>query len=127
MIFAFAAALAFCPTDTAAQTAKAIKFARGATSTVISGKMTGYQQPQVFTIKVNAGQKMSLAQLAAGNRRVSIYVEGPDGEPALDYDLSCHSKGTVEPTVAGVYKITVTECEKADPWSGNWRVRVTVN
>ncbi len=65
-----------------------------------------------------------LGNKSAGS--VSIYVTDPTGENANDMDLSCHSNATVAPTVAGDYKIQVVECQKADPWKGSFKLKVTV-
>lgn len=104
-----------------------IKFARGASSAIVSGSLSSFDSEQNYLIGVGKGQTMTVEQL--GNKSagsVSIYVTDPTGENANDMDLSCHSNATVAPTVAGDYKIQVVECQKADPWKGKFSFKVTV-
>ena len=81
---------------------------------------------RTYLIKVRAGQTMSIQQLGNGTRPISIFIKDANGEDAGDMDLSCHNRYTISPTVAGDYKLFVSECGKADPWSGTFRFRVTV-
>lgn len=107
--------------------AERIKFAKGAVSAVVSGKLSGFGDEKNFVIEVGKGQTMTVEQLdkkSAGI--VSIYIIDPNGENANDLDLSCHSSATVKPTMAGDYKIQVVECKKADPWKGKFAFKVTV-
>lgn len=111
-----------------AQTEKRIRFAKGAVSATASGRLSGYDDKSTFLIKVNAGQTLSTEQIrgANSNRYITILITGPDGEPVGDSDASCNNRREVTPTVAGDYKIEVVECQKADPWRGKFKFRVTV-
>ncbi len=102
-----------------------IKFARGATSAVVTGNLSGYKSKRTFVIKVRAGQKLTTAQV--GSNAITVDIKPPAGstwEPDMAAD--CHNRHEVEPTDAGDYILTVTECQKADPWRGKFRLRVTV-
>lgn len=102
-----------------------IKFARGATSAVISGSLNGYKSKRTFVIRVRSGQKLTTAQV--GNNAITVDIKPPAGstwEPDMAAD--CHNRHEVEPTDAGDYILTVTECQKADAWRGKFRLRVTV-
>lgn len=104
-----------------------IQFAPGATSAMVSGAMTGFDSEDNYVIAVNAGQTMNVQQVGMQNNQyVSLYLTAPNGDDANDMDLSCHSNATVSPTMAGDYNIKVVECKKADPWSGNYQLKVTV-
>lgn len=104
-----------------------IQFAPGASSAMVSGSMTGFDSEDNYVINVNAGQTMNIQQVGMQNNQyVSLYLTAPNGADANDMDLSCHSKATVSPTMAGDYKIKVVECKKADPWKGNYQLKVIV-
>lgn len=107
--------------------AERIKFAKGASSAVVSGKLADFDSEQNYVIGVGKGQAMTVEQLdGKSDGDVSIYITDPKGENANDMDLSCHSNATVKPTIAGDYKIQVVECKKADPWKGKFAFKVTV-
>ena len=106
---------------------KQIKFARGAFSSIQTGKLNNFDSEQSYTIGVSKGQTLSVEQIdKQGDRYISIYVAAPNGENVNDMDLSCHSNATISPTVAGNYTIKVVECSKADPWKGRYSLKVTV-
>ena len=102
-----------------------VTFARGATTKVVTGQMSGFKSERVYLIRVRQGQTLKVEQMGRSNP-VSIYIEDPSGEDATDMDLSCHSTHRISPTARGDYRITVTECKKADPWRGAYRIRFTV-
>lgn len=124
------AALLLCLTasDVSAQAEKRIRFKRVAVSAVVTGKLSGYDDKKTFVIRVNAGQTLSTEQIrgATSNRYITILITGPNGEPVGDSDASCNNRREITPTVAGDYRIEVVECQKADPWRGNFKFRVTV-
>jgi hypothetical protein len=107
-----------------AQAPKRIKFARGAYSSVASGTLTSYQDKKEFVIKVNAGQTMNTEQLGAHD--ITLSIKDTNGQDVTDSDASCNNRKSVSPTVAGDYRITVVECQKADEWRGKFRFRITV-
>ncbi len=114
--------------DVSAQAEKRIKFKRGAVSAVATGKLSGYDDKKTFVIRVNAGRTLSTEQIrgATSNRYITILITGPNGEPVGDSDASCNNRREITPTVAGDYRIEVVECQKADPWRGSFKFRVTV-
>jgi hypothetical protein len=107
-----------------AQRPTRITFTRGATSKVITGTLRGYRSQQTFVIFVKKGQTLTTE---AVKNFITIGVEAPAGsEYEQDMAADCHDKNEVSPTARGEYKITVTECRKADPWRGTFKFRVTV-
>jgi hypothetical protein len=115
------------PKDKSSKAAERIKFAKGASSAIVTGKLADFDSEQNYVIAVGKGQTMTVEQLdSKSDGDVSIYITDPKGENANDMDLSCHSNATVEPTIAGDYNIQVVECKKADPWKGKFAFKVTV-
>lgn len=102
-----------------------VKFKRGANTLYLTGHLSGYEQKRIFTIRVRRGQTMNIRDV--GRNAVSVWVEGPP-RSGYEQDLAadCHGRTDVSPTVAGVYRLTVTECRKVDRWRGPFRVKVTV-
>ena len=121
--FAFVV-LSICSAAVLAQRPTTIKFARGTHETVVTGTLSGYKSSRTYTIRVGEGQTITTENV--GKNYITISIEAP---PGRDYDqemaLDCHDKNEVTPTLAGVYKITVTECGKADPWKGTFKFKVT--
>lgn len=118
--------LAFASTDVSAQKPTRITFAKGATEKVVTGSMTGFGSKRVYVIRVKAGQ--TLTSENAGDNYITIDIKAPKGstyEP--DLAANCHDQHEVTPTAAGDYIITVTECQKADPWKGTFKFKVIVN
>ena len=108
----------------AAQTPTRIKFARGAVSASVSGKLKGYGDSKTYRIKVRAGQTLRTQQ--TGKHYITISIKDPNGEDVSDSDASCNNRKEVKPTIAGDYFLTVVQCQKADEWRGTFRFRVTV-
>lgn len=107
--------------------AERIQFAKGAVSATVTGKLMDFDGEQNYVIGVCKDQTMTVEQLdSKSDGKISTYITNPKGENTNDMDLSCHSKATVKPTIAGDYKIQVVECKKADPWKGKYTVRVNV-
>jgi hypothetical protein len=107
------------------QSAKRITFKRGARSAVVTGNLYSYAGKKVYVIRVRAGQVIRTEQVGTG-RSITIAVLDPRGEIAADSDASCNNRKESEPTIAGDYKIIVTECMKADPWRGSFKFKVWV-
>jgi hypothetical protein len=107
------------------QRATRVKFAKGATTAVVTGQLSGHKGEKTFVLRIGAGQTLSTAQEGDAHD-ITIYITGPHGEDVDDSDASCNNRREVSPTVAGDYKITVVECLKADPWRGTFKFRVTV-
>lgn len=108
-----------------AQKAQRITFKRGARQAVVSGTLYSYKGQRIFVIRVRAGQILSTEQVGEGHA-ITIAVLDPHGEIAADSDASCNNRKQTEETMAGDYKIIITECMKADPWRGTFRFKVTV-
>ena len=103
-----------------------IKFASGKKSSVVTGSMTGYKSQRVFVIHVKAGQTMKTEDV--GNNHISLGIDGPKGSNyEQDMAADCHAFNTIDPTAAGDYTITVTECQKADRWKGTFKLKVSVH
>lgn len=109
-------------TATFARPIKRITFPKGAIKTSIKANLNGYKDSQTFIIRIRKGQKLTLN----ATRSVSLFITSPNGKDVSDMDLSCHSRQTVENTVAGDYKIKAVQCKKADEWKGSFQLNVTV-
>lgn len=107
------------------QSTQRIKFKRGATSAVVTGSLNGYKSKRTFVIRVREGQTMTTEN--AGENYITVSIKAPPGSTyEQDMAADCHDRNEVQPTAAGDYRITVTECMKADAWRGTFRLRVTV-
>lgn len=124
VVFSLALLLVVCAASITGFGQTRIKFARGGVTATASGRLTGFKSARVYIIRVREGQTLATKQVSG--RPISIFITGPDGQEAGDLDASCHSNREITPTIAGDYTLRVVECEKADPWSGTFRFRVTV-
>ncbi len=116
--------LSICSTAVLAQKPTTIKFARGTHQAIVTGTLSGYSSSRTYTIRVAKGQVITTENV--GKNYITISIEAPPGsEYEQDMAADCHDKNEVTPTVAGVYKITVTECGKADAWKGTFKFKVT--
>ncbi len=103
-----------------------IKFAPGKTSAVVTGTLNGYKSKRIYVIHVRAGQKMTTENV--GSHYITLAIEGPPGSNyEQDMAADCHSTNEIDPTAAGDYTITVTECLKADRWKGTFKLKVAVH
>jgi hypothetical protein len=102
-----------------------ITFARGATSKIVSGQLDGFKGKRVYLIRVRAGQTLRTEQIGSIHP-ITIEVLDPNGDIAADSDASCNNRKQVENTLAGTFKLIVTECRKADRWRGTFKFRVWV-
>lgn len=125
ILIAFAIAiLSVCSVAVSAQGVTRITFARGATSKVVTGTLSGYKSHRTYVIHVKKGQTLTTE---AVKNFITIGVEAPPGSTyEQDMAADCHDKNEVNPTARGDSKITVTECMKADRWRGTFKFRVTV-
>lgn len=115
--------IAFGTSDALAQKAAEIKFARGTHQSVVTGTLNGPNSSRTYTIRVGKGQTITTEN--AGKSYITISIEPPAGSTyEQDMAADCHDKNEVTPTVAGTYKITVTQCTKADPWKGTFKFKV---
>jgi hypothetical protein len=109
-----------------ASAATRIKFARGAVSATVTGKLSGFDGEQNYVISVGKGQTMKVDQMNDGSHYTSVYLTAPNGEEVGDLAADCHNHRVIKPTATGDYTIRVVECMKADPWKGSYRLKVTV-
>lgn len=93
-----------------ARPVKRIKFAKGATETIVSGRLNNFKDSQVYLINLRAGQTFTIEDV--GDNPVTISVYEPGGKNVDDYDLSCHGNFNLSETKKGDYRIKVTECKK---------------
>jgi len=124
ILIAFAiATLSICSAAISAQVTR-ISFARGATSKVVTGTLSGWKSHRTYVIRVKKGQTLTTE---AVKNFIAIGVEAPPGSTyEQDMAADCHDKNDVSPTARGDYRITVTECKKAVRWRGTFKFRVTV-
>lgn len=102
-----------------------IKFARGATEKTVTGTLSSWKSKRTFVIRVRKGQTLTTEN--TGDNYITISVKPPKGSHYYqDMAADCHDRNDVEPTAAGDYVITVTECKKADPWKGKFKFLITV-
>lgn len=111
------------PCGTAGLPTRRIEFPKGATEVTATGTMNGFDDKQVLLIDTRAGQELRIEDV--GDNPVTLSVCDPDGENVDDYDLSCHGRFKLSKTKKGDYRVFVTECKKADPWKGEYRLKVT--
>jgi len=102
---------------------KRLNFPTGATEATFTWTMNGFDDKQVVLIDMRAGQELRIEDI--GDNPVTLSVCDPDGENVDDYDLSCHGRFKLEKTKKGDYTVFVTECKKADPWKGEYKLKVT--
>jgi hypothetical protein len=104
---------------------KRIEFARGATSSVVTGTLNGYNDKRIFVIKVRGGQ--TLTTDSVGTNYITVSIKPPLGARyEADLAANCNNEHRVRPTAPGDYIITVTECRKADRWRGRFKLKVAV-
>jgi len=115
--------LSLFSTSAFAQAPTRINFARGTHQKIVTGTLSGYKSSRTYLIRVGKGQ--TLTTESTGSNYITIMIKAPKGstyEPDMAAD--CHDKNEVDPTAAGDYKITVTECLKSDPWKGTFKFKV---
>lgn len=111
-----------------ARPVKRIKFARGATEAIVAGKLKGYNDRQIYLLRVRAGQTLKTAQIKSDSslHYITVSIKDPNGQAVGDSDASCNNRKEISPTASGDYRIEVFECRKADPWRGNFKLLVSV-
>jgi len=115
--------LSVCSVAASAQVTR-IHFAPGATSKVVTGTLSGWKSHRTYVIHVKKGQTLTTESV---KNSITIGVDAPPGSTyEQDMAADCHDKNEVTPTARGDYKITVTECRKADPWRGTFKFKVSV-
>lgn len=105
-----------------------IKFQPGATSEVVTGNLTGYTDSKSFLISVKPGQTLNTEQIKEADDStayVTVVIADSSGKYLGDSDASCNNRKAIKVTAAAEYRITVTECTKAEPWSGQFKLEVS--
>jgi hypothetical protein len=119
--------LLFVPISVLGQKTQRVKFAKGAISVTVIGRLNNYDSKAVFIIRVKKGQTLTVQQIKANNSNyVTLIITSPSGEDVTDAEANCNSNKTIESTAVGDYQVSVTECMKADAWSGNFKLKFTV-
>lgn len=110
------------------QTTSRINFHRGAYSAVISGSLRSYKSERTYLLRVSEGQTIRTEQIKPSRslKYITIYITDPNGQPVGDSDASCNDHREITPTVSGDYRIRVVECQKAEPWQGRFRFKISV-
>ena len=105
------------------QATKRINFVRGTHETVVTGTLNGYKSSRTFLIRVGKGQVLTTENV--GDNSITISSTAPPGSTyEQDMAADCHDRNEVTPTAASDYRITVTECLKADAWKGKFKFKV---
>lgn len=127
LVWVIVGVMAISVPSSAAQPTR-IKFRKGAVTSTVSGTLNGYKSKRMFLIRVRGGQILKTEQIKSdrSSKYITVYITSPSGEAVGDSDASCNNRREISPTEAGDYRIEVVECQKADPWSGSFRLRVTV-
>lgn len=116
---------AFSATTYAQKHPTRIKFTRGATEKTVIGTLSSWKTHRTFVIRVRKGQVLTTEN--DGDNSITISIAPPKGSHyEQDMAADCHDRNEVDPTAAGDYIITVTECKKADPWKGQFKFLITV-
>ena len=104
-----------------------VKFQAGAASEIVTGTLTGYTDSKSFLISVKPGQTLSTEQIKEENSTayVTVVISDSSGKYLGDSDASCNNRKAIKVTAAAEYRITVTECTKAEPWSGQFKLKVS--
>ncbi len=119
--------LLFVPISVFGQKTQRVKFAKGAISATVIGRLNNYDSKAVFIIRVKKGQTLTVQQIKVNNSNyVTLIITSPSGEDVTDAEANCNSNKTIESTAVGDYQVNVTECAKADAWSGNFNLKFTV-
>ncbi|MBV9240805.1 MAG: hypothetical protein JO314_02255 [Acidobacteria bacterium] len=123
--FLAAAVVSMCGIGASAQQPTRITFAKGQTKKIVTGTLRGYKSKRTFVVRVRKGQTLTTESI---NSQITIRVDAPKGAPKYEQDMAadCHDRNEVSPTGSGDYKITVTECMKADAWKGTFRFKLTI-
>ena len=110
------------------QTTSRINFRRGAYSAIVFGSLYNYKSERTYLLRVREGQTIYTEQLKPSSslKYVTIYITDPNGNPVGDSDASCNDRRDISPTTPGDYQIRIVECQKADPWTGRFRFKVSV-
>ncbi len=99
-----------------------VKFKRGAVSATVSGRFANRNSEREYVIAVRRGQKLQVT----GSRLVTVFITDPRGDDASDADASCNGRKVVNPTIAGDYRIHVSQCQKVDNNGGAFSITFRV-
>lgn len=121
--------LLMIPISSYGQKTTRVKFARGATDAVATGRLNGYKSKSVvFVVRVKAGQMLRVEQLilSKSTRYITFRITNPSGKNATDSEANCNNRKKIENTSAGDYRIEVAECAKADERRGSFKIKFSV-
>lgn len=108
----------------AAQSEKApqrIVFARGATTARATGYLRGRHDSASFVLRATAGQHMRVEIDARGATRGGVFSPSGQGEVqpgGVIFDDTINETGD--------YRIVVSESQMAEPWRGNFTVKIEI-
>jgi hypothetical protein len=123
-VFIVCAIIGLCSVAASAQRPVRITFTKGQTTKVITGTLNGYKSVRNYVIRVRKGQVLTTRSV---KNYITIGVEAPRGSNyEQDMAADCHDRNEVNPTAAGDYQVSVTECQKADRWRGTFKFKITV-
>ena len=108
--------------------AEKVEFETGATSKVVTGDLTDFDDSKSFLINVKEGQTIRTEQIKDKNSSeyITAVISDPSGKYVGDSDASCNNHKEIKPTAAGDYQITITECRKADSWRGKFKLKILI-
>ena len=108
--------------------AEKVEFETGATSKVVTGDLTDFNDSKSFLVNVKEGQTIRTEQIKDKNSSeyITAAIFDPSGKYVGDSDASCNNRKEVTSTAAGDYQITITECRKADSWRGQFKLKISI-
>ncbi len=108
--------------------AEKVEFETGAISKVVTGDLKDFNNSKSFLINVKEDQTLRTEQIKDKNSSeyIMVAISDPAGKYVGDSDASCNNRKEIKPTVAGDYQITVMECKKADPWRGQFKLKISI-
>jgi hypothetical protein len=99
-----------------------IRFKPGATTAIVKGRLTGWNDVARFVLRVRPHQHMHISVKSADIGNPQINVTFPSGG-SMDRDMQGTQFDT-DSTEAGDYRIEVYEGRKADPSNGTFILKI---
>jgi arylamine N-acetyltransferase len=103
-----------------------VRFKAGTTETTVSGSLRTKKSGQTYLVRVKKGQSLHAEQANERGQSIRLTILDPNGTDVTDHSASCDSSETVDSTVAGTYKLIVSNCEKADFSKGSYKLKIEV-
>ena len=104
------------------QKAQRVTFKRGATAATVSGYLKNYKSSKTFVVRLRKGQRL---KVTGDSRAITLTILNPAGEDIMDRAANCNGEADITLTDSGDYKIEVVECQKADEWRGNFKLKIS--